>query len=99
MSTESKPPTPGTAPGPPQPPPRIPERLLEVPDQRYYVLGLGLACQVRKLFCEELWRRAPETTLSFGRVHIMDGVHRLYMLTLVVGGQNLGPAPILDVVK
>lgn len=52
-------------------------------------------------FRGELWRRgAPETTLSFRRVHSLNGVdQRIHMLTLPVGGQTLGPASILDVVK
>ena len=29
-----------------QPPPRIPERVIEVPEQRLYILSLGVACQV-----------------------------------------------------
>ncbi|KAL1951146.1 hypothetical protein VTO73DRAFT_295 [Trametes versicolor] len=68
MSTDSKPPTTGTAPGPPQPLPRIPERILEVPDQRYYVLGLGLACQAAKIWdLLQYWTSSSDTPLHFAR--------------------------------
>ncbi|KAI9068689.1 hypothetical protein FKP32DRAFT_1587461 [Trametes sanguinea] len=48
MST-SKPAANGAASQPPQPPPRIPESFIEVPDQRRYVLSLGVACQAAKI--------------------------------------------------
>ncbi|KAI0660622.1 hypothetical protein C8Q70DRAFT_976905 [Cubamyces menziesii] len=48
MST-SKPAANGAASEPPQPPPRIPETFIEVPDQRLYVVALGVACQAAKI--------------------------------------------------
>ncbi|KAI0639968.1 hypothetical protein C8Q77DRAFT_1043739 [Trametes polyzona] len=50
MSSTAKPAANGAASGPPQPPPRIPESFMEVPDQRWYILNLGAACQAAKLF-------------------------------------------------
>ncbi|KAI0778735.1 hypothetical protein BD413DRAFT_465706 [Trametes elegans] len=67
MST-SKPIPNGTASGPPQPPPRIPESFIEVPDQRRYVLGLGVACQAVKLFdLSQYWFNYTEASPRFAR--------------------------------
>ncbi|KAH9920261.1 uncharacterized protein BXZ73DRAFT_91987 [Epithele typhae] len=48
--SSSKPALTSATPPPPDFQPRIPERYIEVPDQRRYILSLGVACQAIKIF-------------------------------------------------
>ncbi|KAI0363538.1 hypothetical protein BV20DRAFT_1031218 [Pilatotrama ljubarskyi] len=66
--SSAKPASSGTASGTPQPPPRIPESFIEVPEQRLYVLSLGVACQAAKLLdLFRYWLWPSDAPLHFAR--------------------------------